>query len=44
MLAPQQTIVLACANLRCEGATANLWYFNYEHPTLQGGAVASLQP
>ena len=36
MLAPQQTIMRASANLRCEGATANLWYFNFERPTFQG--------
>ena len=36
MQAPQQTIVWACANLRCKGATANLWYFNFERPIFQG--------
>ena len=35
MLAPQQTIVWACAKLRCEGATANLKYSNFEPPTFQ---------
>ena len=32
MLAPQQTIVRVSANLRCEGATANHRYFNFERP------------
>ena len=31
VLAPQQTIMRASANLRCEGATANLWYSYFEH-------------
>ena len=39
MLAPQQTIMLASANLRCEGAGASLptlIFLDFEHPTLQG--------
>ena len=39
MLAPQQTIMLASANLRCEGADASLptlIFLYFEHPTLQG--------
>lgn len=36
MLAPQQTIMLACANLRCGGAAANIKYSNFEHPIFQG--------
>ena len=39
MLAPQQTIMLASVNLRCEGAGASLptlIFLDFEHPTLQG--------
>ena len=39
MLAPQQTIMRASANLRCEGAGASLptlIFLYFEHPTLQG--------
>ena len=39
MLVPQQTIMRASANLRCEGAGASLPTLNhldFEHPTLQG--------
>ncbi len=37
MLAPQHTIMLASANLRCEGAGASLptlILLDFEHPTL----------
>ena len=36
MLAPQQTIMGASANLRSEGAAANIKCFDFEHPTFQG--------
>ena len=39
MLAPQQTIMQASANLRSEGAAASLptlIFLNFEHPTLKG--------
>ena len=39
MLAPQHTIMLASANLRCEGAGAflpTLIFLDFEHPTLYG--------
>ena len=34
MLAPKQTIARASVNLRREGATATLWYFNFERPII----------
>jgi len=36
MLAPQQTIMRASANIRCEGAVASLQaliFLDFEHPT-----------
>jgi len=38
MLAPQQTIMWASANLRCEGAVAflpTLIFLDFEHPTFR---------
>ena len=47
MLAPQQTMMRANANLRCEGAAASLQalgFLDFEHPTLQGVGNGDMVP